>query len=201
MRLAAIGTVVVALATGACVSGSVRAPAGSLGAGTRRALAATITRSLHDEELAAWYPRAIDREQGGFLSQFDYEWKPTGDQDKMIVTQARHLWTTARAAQFFPRDTGFLPAAAHGFRFLRDAMWDREQGGFFWLVTRDGRPEPETDGRIIKQAYGDAFGIYGLAAYYDVSHDSSALRLAQDAFRWLDAHAHDPVAHGSFNYL
>src|SRR5215211_6560205 len=71
----------------------------------RLALADTIRQSLHDELLAAWYPRAIDREQGGFLSQWEFDWKPSGPQDKMIVTQARHVWTTARASQVFPSDT------------------------------------------------------------------------------------------------
>jgi cellobiose epimerase len=181
-------------------SGESAASSSALPPARRLALADTIRRSLHDELLAAWYPRAIDREQGGFLSQWEFDWRPSGAQDKMIVTQARHVWTTARASQVFPADTMLLTAAAHGVRFLRDRMWDREQGGFYWLVTRDGTPKPE-DGRIVKQAYGEAFGIYALAAYYDVSRDTAALRLAQDAFRWLDAHAHDPVHHGYFNYL
>jgi cellobiose epimerase len=181
-------------------SGESAASSSALPPARRLALADTIRHSLHDELLAAWYPRAIDREQGGFLSQWEFDWRPSGAQDKMIVTQARHVWTTARASQIFPADTMLLAAAAHGVRFLRDRMWDREQGGFYWLVTRDGTPKPE-DGRIIKQAYGEAFGIYALAAYYDVSRDTAALRLAQDAFRWLDAHAHDPVHRGYFNYL
>ncbi|MEO8562152.1 MAG: AGE family epimerase/isomerase [bacterium] len=167
----------------------------------RRTLAAEMRRSLRDELLAPWYPRAIDREQGGFLSQFDFEWKPTGNQDKMIVTQARHVWTTSRASQLFPRDTMLLRAAAHGVAFLREKMWDEQNGGFYWLVSRDGTPRTESDGRMLKQAYGEAFGIYGLAAYYDVSRDTSALRLAQQAFRWLDSHAHDPVHRGYFNYM
>jgi mannobiose 2-epimerase len=177
-----------------------RAAASALTRERRLALAAEVRRSLRDELIAAWYPRAVDREMGGFLSQFDFEWKPTGNQDKMIVTQARHVWTTARASQVFPADTMLRPAAAHGFRFLRDRMWDRRDGGFFWLVARDGTPREE-DGRLLKQAYGQAFGIYALAAYYDVSRDTAALRLAQDAFRWLDAHAHDPVHKGYFNYM
>jgi mannobiose 2-epimerase len=167
----------------------------------RRELAAEMRRSLHDELLAPWYPRAVDREQGGFLSQFDFDWTPSGNQDKMIVTQARHVWTTARLSQRFPRDTFLLPAAAHGVAFLRDRMWDQQNGGFYWLVSRDGTPRPESDGSIIKQAYGEAFGIYALSAYYDVSRDTAALRLAQTAFRWLDSHAHDPVHRGYFNYL
>jgi len=176
-------------------------PADPLTPARRRALAAELRRSLHDELLASWYPRAVDREQGGFLSQFDFEWKPTGNQDKMIVTQARHVWTTARASQLFPEDSALLAAAAHGAAFLRDRMWDAQYGGFYWLVSRDGMPKPEADGRIVKQAYGEAFGIYALAAYYDVSRDTAALQLAQRAFRWLDAHAHDPAHRGYFNYM
>ena len=166
----------------------------------RRALADTVRRSLRHELLAAWYPRAIDREFGGFLSQFEHDWKASGAQDKMIVTQARHVWTTARAAQVFPADTMLRAATAHGYRFLRDRMWDREHGGFYWLVTRDGTPRSE-DGRLLKQSYGEAFAIYALAAYYDVSRDTAALRLAQETFRWLDAHAHDRVHRGYFNYM
>ena len=168
---------------------------------TRAALAVTIRRSLHDQTLRVWYPRAVDRDSGGFLSQFDWRFNPDGSQDKMIVTQARHVWTTARAAQFFPSDTVFLPAAAHGFLFLRDKMWDKETGGFYWLVTRGGAVKEDAPGRVVKQAYGNAFGIYALAGYYDVSHDERALRLAQNAFHWLDQHAHDPVNRGYFNYM
>jgi mannobiose 2-epimerase len=168
---------------------------------TRVALAMRLRASLRDELLAPWYPRAVDRDSGGFLSQFDYRWQPTGAQEKMIVTQARHVWTNARAAQFFPGDSIFLPSAAHGFRFLRDRMWDHEQGGFYWLVSRGGVPKADAPGRYVKQAYGTAFGIYALAAYYDVSRDGAALRLAQDAFHWLDAHAHDPRYKGYFNYM
>jgi cellobiose epimerase len=166
----------------------------------RRALADTVRRSLRDELLSAWYPRAVDREYGGFLSQFEYDWRPSGAQDKMIVTQARHVWTTARAARLQPADTMLRAAAAHGAHFLRDRMWDREHGGFHWLVTRDGTPKAE-DGRLLKRAYGQAFAIYGLAAYHEMSGDTAALRLAQDTFRWLDRHSHDDVHRGYFDYM
>ncbi len=189
-----------AQAAGAGPVPGAQAPGLPLSPAQRRGLAVDIRRSLRQELLAPWYPRAIDREYGGFLSQFDYAFRPTGDQRKMIVTQARHVWTNARAAAFF-HDTTFLPAARQGVAFLRERMWDAEQGGFYWLVTRAGVPIPEADGRVIKQAYGEAFGIYALATYYEVTHDSAALRLAQAAFRWLDAHGHDPAHLGYFNYM
>lgn len=166
-----------------------------------RAGLATEFRSELDALLSAWYPRTVDAEHGGFLSRFDHAWNPEGDQEKMVVTQARHLWTTARAAEFLPDDPRFLPIAAHGFTFLRETLWDGEHGGFFWLVSRDGTPRSDQSGRIIKQAYGNAFGIYALAAYHDVSGDPEALALAQQAFHWLDEHAHDPVHGGYFQFM
>ncbi|MFL5581081.1 MAG: AGE family epimerase/isomerase [Gemmatimonadaceae bacterium] len=201
--LARLAPVVLLLAS-ACATGSAspQTPAahGGMPEAERLALAAELRRSWREELLAPWYPRAVDREMGGFLSQFDADWRPTGAQDKMIVSQSRHVWTNARAALFFG-DTAAFFNARHGYHFLRDRMWDREQGGFYWLVSRDGTPKPEADGRIVKQAYGTAFGIYALAGWYDASRDPEALRLAQQAFRWLDAHAHDSVYGGYFNYV
>ncbi len=173
--------------------------AGPLTPEVRRTLAEEMDVALR-QVLEAWYPRAVDREAGGFVSRFDHAWTPVGDQQKMIVTQARHTWTTAQAAMRTD-DPAYREMARHGVAFLRDRMWDAEHGGFYWLVERDGTPVPEPDGRLIKQAYGNAFGIYGLAAAYEATGDADALALAQDAFRWLDAHAHDPEHGGYFNYL
>src|SRR6187431_2504549 len=71
------------------------------------------------------YPNNIDKEYGGYLSAFTYDFKPYGDQDKMIVTQARHIWSTSKAAQFY-NDSSYIAVARHGFYFLRDKMWDNE---------------------------------------------------------------------------
>ena len=168
---------------------------------SRQALALVLRRSLRDELLHAWYPRAIDADSGGFLSEFDERFNPTTHQDKMIVTQSRHVWTTARASHFFPREPMYRTAAAHGLDFLRDQMWDQERGGFYWLVSRGGAPREDASGRIVKQAYGEAFAIYALAGYYATSHDTHALALAKETFHWLDAHAHDAKYGGYFNYL
>jgi mannobiose 2-epimerase len=171
---------------------------GPLGtAEARHALADEIEASLRENVLAAWYPRVVDTAFGGYRTQWDANWAPSSDQTKMIVTQARHVWTTAKAAKFFPEDTAYLAMAAQGFRFLRDAMWDAEYGGFYWRVSRDGAPRIEDPGNPDKQAYGQAFGIYALAAYHSASGDEEALGLARQAFHWVDAHAHDP-AHGGY---
>lgn len=198
-----VGLAAVALAlSGPPVAGQATPPTGPrLTPELRTALAAEVTATLRRHVLEPWYPRAVDRDHGGYLTGFDHRWRPTIDQPKMIVSQARHLWTTSRLSELFPGDPHLLPAASHGHAFLRDVMWDPGHGGFLWLVTREGRPLPEPDGRVLKQSYGQAFGIYGLAAYYDVTGDSAALRLARDAFHWLERHAHDPEHGGYFNWL
>jgi cellobiose epimerase len=145
--------------------------------------------------LDEYYPRNIDTLYGGYLSTFSFDFKPVGAQDKMIVTQARHTWSTAKAALFY-HDTSYIAMSRHGYYFLRDKMWDKKYGGFYNLVSREGTPET-----TIKQAYGNAFAIYGLCAYYECSGDSGALNLAKKTFMWLEKYSHDPIYKGYYQYL
>ena len=168
---------------------------------SRDSLEAEIEASLREELLQVWYPRVVDEEYGGFLTTFSHDWQLEGPQDKFIVTQARHVWTASRAAERYPEDHRYMQAARHGFEYLRDYLWDSERGGFFELRSREGELRRDRSGSIVKQAYGNAFGLYALAAYFEVSRDSAALSLAQDAFRWLEAHSHDPVHGGYFQFI
>jgi mannobiose 2-epimerase len=151
--------------------------------------------SARTELIDKYYPANIDTLYGGYLSSFSYDFKPVGDQDKMIVTQARHVWTTAKAALFY-KDSSFTRMSRHGFYFLRDKMWDQEYGGFYTLVNRKGEPRNDN-----KNAYGNAFGIFALAAYYETSHDPQALELVKKAFEWLEKNSHDPVYKGYYQHL
>jgi cellobiose epimerase len=157
-----------------------------------------MERHLRTEILQVWYPMAVDSVYGGFLSSFTYDFKPADDQDKMIVTQARHTWTNAKAGVLYPEVSHYLKSANHGFRFLKDVMWDKEKGGFYTLVDRKGQVK---NGDSTKTAYGNAFGIYALAAYFEASRDSSGLSLAREAFLWLEKNSHDAVHKGYFQNL
>ncbi|MEJ7586734.1 MAG: AGE family epimerase/isomerase [Ferruginibacter sp.] len=148
-----------------------------------------------EQLLDKYYPRNIDTLYGGYLSSFSFDIQPVGEQDKMIVTQSRHTWSTARAAVFY-KDTNYIRMSRHGFYFLRDKMWDPVYGGFFNLVTRQGVVKS-----TMKEAYGNSFGIFALAAYYDCSRDTSALNLAKKAFKWLEDHSYDPRYKGYFQHL
>jgi cellobiose epimerase len=165
----------------------------------RLQLANEMERSLQTELLNKWYPQCVDSLYGGFISTYTYDFKPTGTQDKFIVTQARHTWTSAKAFERYPVDAYYLRCSKNGFDFLRDVMWDKTNGGFYNLVTRDGKDKSSTQSS--KEAYGNAFGIYALAAYYKVSKDTAALNLAKKAFLWLEKHSHDPKYKGYYQHM
>ncbi len=166
-------------------------------------IATQLSDALSKGILQVWYPRTIDSISGGFLSDFDYKWEMHGPQNKMIVTQSRHVWTCSTVAEFYPeRKEYFLRIARHGVQFLKDKMWDSENGGFFNLVDREGNAlKSGKTGQIIKEAYGNAFAIYGLAAFVRASGDTAALSLAKKAFVWLDQHSFDPQYGGYFQFL
>ena len=154
-----------------------------------------INQELNKNILDKWYPTILDTLSGGYLSNLSSEFEPMANQDKMIVTQSRHLWATSSVAKKY-NNPAYLKYAKHGFPFLQK-MWDTEYGGFYQNVDRHGNPvENQT-----KTAYGNAFAIYGLSAFYEVSRDTTALQLAKETFNWLETHSHDTAKGGYFQDL
>jgi len=147
-------------------------------------IAAQMDNSINTELLNKWYPQSVDSLYGGFLSTYTFDFKTQGPQDKFIVTQARHIWSTAKAAELYPDKAYYIKCAKHGFQFLRDVMWDKKYSGFYNLVTRQG--QDKSNPIAPKEAYGNAFAIYALSAYYKASGDTGALSLAKKAFYWLE---------------
>ncbi|MES2648890.1 MAG: AGE family epimerase/isomerase [Bacteroidota bacterium] len=166
----------------------------------RLEIAAAMEFSMNAELLDKYYPASYDSLYGGFLTAFTHDFKLTGPQDKFIVTQARHVWTTSLASIIYPGKSYFLASAANGFNFLKEKMWDKQYGGFYNLTDRTGKVK--TSGNIVvKEAYGNAFAIYGLTAYFNASKDTAALDLAKQTFLWLEAHSHDKTNKGYFQHL
>lgn len=163
----------------------------------KKILADQMEYHLKTEVLDKWYPLSMDTIDGGFLSNFSYDFKPEEKQDKMIVTQSRQVWTNSKASLKYRQINYYKAGAKHGYKFLRDKMWDSQNGGFYWLVDKQGNQI----GDPMKTAYGNAFGIFALSAYYGASGDTSALELAKEAFHWLDTHAHDSINGGYYQHL
>lgn len=150
------------------------------------------------ELIEKWYPLVIDSTDGGYFTTITHDFKVGENQEKMVVTQARHLWVTSQVALHY-KDTRFLSYAAHGFAFLKSKMWDHKNGGFYDFVDKQGRVIKNDKPQ--KTAYGNAFAIYGLAAYFKASANHEALALAKETFHWLEKHSHDKVHKGYYQSL
>jgi cellobiose epimerase len=161
------------------------------------ALADEFEFYLTAKHLVKWYPAILDTVNGGFLTNLSATWEPIPPHPKMIVSQARDVWTACKAAKRFPLDPRYRQAADHGFLFLRDQMWDAQYGGFFLYLPQKG--DADNPKYRVKTAYGNAFAIYALAAYVELTGSEEALQLAQKAFGWLELHSHDAVYGGYFN--
>ncbi len=163
-------------------------------------LATETEAMLRNDVLAVWFPRSLDRKNGGFYSNFSRDWQPSKSEGKFSVFQGRMTWIAAQTVMHRPDlKNQYLPIAEHGFEYLSNVLWDKQYGGFYWGLDDKGDIDPKyTDG---KELYGISFGMYGAAAAYGATHDPRALELAQKAFRWMDEHAHDSTNGGYFEWL
>jgi len=156
---------------------------------SRRRIQEILDRNI----IPFWYPRVIDEEHGGYRLHHDGQGKWLGPADKYLVTQARTVWFFSRLSRSKAGKKEHLAAARHGYRFLRDRMWDRSQGGFYWAVDSTG----STPRLPQKHLYGQAFGLYALSEYSRAAEDREARELADRLFRLLESKAHDKK-HGGY---
>lgn len=163
-------------------------------------LATEVETNLQRHVLSMWFPRAVDRERGGFHQSFGEDWSRVEGDTKSIVYQSRLTWLTAQAAMRFPQEkVKYDGLSRHGLDYLSKVLWDSKQGGFFWAV--DGNGKPTTDRGSEKHVYGIAFGIYAATANYRATRDPRALDLARRAYDWLDWRAHDAKNGGYYEAL
>jgi mannobiose 2-epimerase len=163
-------------------------------------IARDVNATLDRDILNVWFPRALDNKHGGFFSNFSREWKAFGTESKYSVFQGRMTWISSQIVLRRPElRQQYVPYVTHGVDYLTGPLWDKEKGGFFWGLSEAGEISPfYSDG---KQLYGMSFAIFGLAAAYEATRDFRALKYAQEGFRWIEQHAHDPQNGGYFEYL
>ena len=161
-------------------------------------MAVLLEQSLQQEILAPWYPTVMDTIYGGYLSNLGHDFSEDTLQDKATLAQARHLWSLSQAYMSYPEKEEYKTMADSGFAFLKKYSFDIYGGGFFELLTRDGKVIV----RMVadKSATTNAYAIYGLAAYYKATGNIDALTLAQETFWWLEQ-GRDPIGKGYFENL
>src|SRR4030065_1744108 len=85
-----------------------------------------------------WTARRKDEINGGFITHFDKEGKDSGEDEKSLIAQTRSLYTLSSAHRAGYGDGKYAAMAKHGADFLISRMWDREHGGFYWMMDRKG---------------------------------------------------------------
>lgn len=147
---------------------------------------------LQQNILQFWIDHAIDRQYGGMIGWLDRQGNPIPPGTKSLVQQSRVVWTFSAAYQRYPLPV-YKDVATHTLKFLRQHMWDKKYGGYYWLVDREGRVVDDK-----KHLYGEGFAIYALAEYARAFQDATARREALELFRLIDQKAHDNANGGYF---
>ncbi len=160
-------------------------------------LAGETEASLQKQVLPQWFPRSVDP-TGGFFQNYTEDWKRGTGNEKSVVYQARLTWVAAQAALRYPAQAKtYQTYARHGAVFLEKKLWDEKNGGFYWGLDDQGKPERGGE----KHVYGNSFAIYALCGEYKAVHDTRTLDLAKRAYLWLESHAHDPKNGGYYEAL
>ncbi|MEN8226730.1 MAG: AGE family epimerase/isomerase [Bacteroidota bacterium] len=141
---------------------------------------------LVNELLPFWTSRMIDHKHGGYITHFDERGEDTGEDEKSLIAQARSVYTLSSAHRSGYGEGKLADMAAHGVDFMIRKMWDREYGGFYWMMDRAGKVK--MDQKIL---YGHSFAIYCLSEYSLATGDSRGIEYAEKSFDLIQKHCAD----------
>ncbi len=156
-----------------------------------QALKTEFANVLEYNILDYWLRHALDTVNGGFVGNVDYHNRADLHAPKGSVLNTRILWAFSAAYRAFPKQA-YLDAAQRAFEYLLEHFWDKENGGIVWSVDFQGN---HLSAR--KQAYAQAFAIYGLGEYYTATGSMVALEKAKSIFLLIEQHCSDRE-HGGY---
>ena len=87
-----------------------------------------------------------------------------------------------------------MEIAKRAYCYLKAHFLDKEDGGVYWLTDHEGNPYDTK-----KQVYAQAFALYGLAEFYDITGDKEVVSLAYQLFDILENKCRDKLYGGYFD--
>ncbi len=138
-----------------------------------------------EEKIIPFWEKLKDDEYGGFYGFMDYDLNVDKKYIKGCILNSRILWFFSNAAMVLGRKD-CREYAEHAYRFLRDHCMDQKHGGIFWSLKYDGTPQ-----ETIKHTYNQAFAIYALSSYFDLTGNREALDLAFGIQNVIERHCTD----------
>ncbi len=143
-----------------------------------------------DSILKYWSNNTVDKQNGGFIGQIDFNDHIVANSEKGSVLNARILWTFSASYQT-TKNENHKKLAERAFEFLSEHFYDKQFGGLFWSINDDKTPKDTKN-----QIYALAFAIYGLSEYYAISKNEKALEIAINLYSKIQDYSYDPVNKG-----
>ncbi len=141
---------------------------------------------LTDNILNFWVKEAYDTSRRTFFGRITNDGKKYPEAALSAVLTTRILWTFSAAYRFYPTAI-YKKMADEAYRILTETFWDNENGGIYWSVFPDGKPDDTK-----KQFYAEAFFIYAMSEYWLAFKDERAKQLAVSMFMLMEKYAFDP---------
>ena len=126
-----------------------------------------------------------DEEYGGYYGYMDYNLCVKQKAEKGCILNSRILWFFSNAYALLG-EQHLLDHAKHAYSFLKEYCLDKTYGGVYWSLHYDGSVLDGT-----KHTYNQAFAIYALSSYYDVSKDEEALNIAHSLYELIESKCKD----------
>lgn len=142
-------------------------------------------RAMLEGKLIPFWSGLRDDEYGGYYGLLDFDLNLDKKAEKGCILNSRILWFFSRCAKDLNR-ADCRVEADHAYAFLRDHCLDRPYGGVYWSLHYDGTPLDTT-----KHTYNQAFAIYALSAYYDLTGNREALDTAFRLFETIERRCRD----------
>lgn len=155
-------------------------------------------------DIIPFWKKLKDETYGGYYGFVSYDLKVDKKAEKGCILNSRIVWFFSNAYRMYM--DGFITEkeclnagytgeslredADHAYQFLLAHCLDCECGGIYWSLTYDGKPLDTT-----KHTYNQAFAIYALSSYFEISKDKKALELARELIEIIEGKCKDEVGY------
>lgn len=141
------------------------------------------------EVILPFWEKLKDDKYGGYYGLMDFDLNIDKKAVKGCILNSRIMWFFSSAALIL-KDASLIPYAKHAYEFMKKYCFDKINGGVYWSLNYDGTPCDTT-----KHTYNQAFAIYALSAYYALTKDEEALRLANELYELIESKMTDELGY------
>lgn len=150
--------------------------------------------------LETWFPRVTNTRDGGFYTNFEFDWTHSKDHEIMLVRQSRDLWSACTGHQFDPGNMNYYFAAKNGFDFIVKELWDEDKGGFYlydWQVR-------DSSTYAYKLIYANAFTLFAFVEFAKIADPVKKVEVINwinKLYQWIEKNGRRQGEKGYYNIV